>query len=69
MTGKETILFKLDELNIHYEVFNHEPIMTMEQGKDIERRMGVPAIKTLLMVNHQKQYFMVLLPAEKRLAR
>lgn len=58
---------KLDELGIRYEVFGHEPIMTMEQGKDIEKRMGVPAVKTLLLVNHHKQFFMVLLPAEKKL--
>lgn len=67
MNAKETILAKLDELNIPYKVFNHEPIMTMEQGKDIEKQMGVPAVKTLLLVNHHKQFFMVLLPAEKKL--
>ena len=67
MTAKETILTKLDELNISYKVFNHEPIMTMEQGKDIEKQMGVPAVKTLLLVNHHKQFFMVLLPADKKL--
>lgn len=67
MTTKETILAKLNELSIHYEVFNHEPIMTMEQGKGIEKRMGVPAVKTLLLVNHHKQYFMVLLPPDKKL--
>ncbi len=67
MTTKETILAKLDKLGIHYEVFNHEPIMTMEQGKSVEKQMGVPAIKTLLMTNNHKQYFMVLLPADKKL--
>lgn len=67
MNAKETILAKLDELGIPYEVFNHEPIMTMEQGKDIEKQMGVPAVKTLLLVNHHKQFFMGLLPAEKKL--
>lgn len=39
----------------------------MEQGKDIEKRMGVPAVKTLLLVNHHNQFFMVLLPSEKKL--
>lgn len=67
MTTKETVLAKLDALNIHYDVFNHEPIMTMEQGKAVEKEMGVPAVKTLLLVNHQKEFFMVLLPADKRL--
>lgn len=67
MAAKETILARLDELNIPYAVFNHEPIMTMEQGKDIEKRMGVPAVKTLLLVNHHHQYFMVLLAADKKL--
>lgn len=39
----------------------------MEQGKAVERQIGVPAIKTLLLVKHQKQFFMVLLPADKKL--
>lgn len=67
MTTKETILVKLDALDIHYDVFNHAPIMTMEQGKAVEKQIGVPAVKTLLLVNHHKNFFMVLLPAEKRL--
>ena len=67
MTTKDIILSKLKELDIPYKVFNHEPIMTMEQGKDIEKQMGVSAIKTLLLANHHKQFFMFLLPAEKKL--
>lgn len=41
MTTKYIILSKLKELDIPYKVFNHEPILTMEQGKDIEKQMGV----------------------------
>lgn len=67
MTTKETVLAKLDALNIHYDVFNHEPIMTMEQGKAVEKQIGIPAVKTLLLVSHHKEFYMVLLPAEKRL--
>lgn len=66
MTPKETILAKLRALNIAHTVFQHPPLMTMEQGREVERQMGAVAIKTLLLADRH-QHFMALLPAERRL--
>lgn len=61
------VLRKMADMGIVCQPFMHEAILTVEQGLAIKVRMDIPAVKTLMLTNRQKKFFMVLLPGLKRL--
>ena len=63
---KEYILSVLHDLNISYESLSHAPIMTVAEGTEIAKSLGVISCKNLFLVNKQKEYFLYLLPGNKR---
>lgn len=64
---KEYICSVLHSLGINYESVLHSPIMTVAEGKDIAKSLGVTSCKNLFLVNKQKEYFLYLLPGDKKL--
>lgn len=58
---KEEILNKLDQLHINYTKVDHEAIDTMAGLKDIEKKLGCPIAKNLLLCNRQKTKFYLLM--------
>lgn len=64
---KEYIFNVLHSLGISYESVSHSPIMTVAEGKDIAKSLGVTSCKNLFLVNKQKEYFLYLLPGDKKL--
>lgn len=65
---KEYILSVLHDLNISYESLSHAPIMTVAEGTEIAKSLGVISCKNLFLVNKQKEYFLYLLPGNKQLS-
>ena len=56
----------LDELNIEYWRVDHEPAMTMEACLEIDKTLGAPTCKNLLLCNRQMtDFYLLLIPADK----
>lgn len=65
---KQIIIDFLEELHMDYEQLEHGPIMTMAEGDSIARKLNVTACKSLFLCNRQQEYFLLLLPQNKKLA-
>lgn len=63
---KKQIFVLLDSLNISYQLMNHAPIFTVEEGNNIALQLGVTACKSLLLKNKQNMYFLLLVKGEKK---
>lgn len=61
------LLRYLDNLKIKYEVFRHKPVFTVEESKSI--KASIPGIhtKNLFLKDEKSRFYLVCLPAEKRL--
>ena len=56
----------LDKLNVEYDRVDHEPAMTMEACAEIDRVLGAPTCKNLLLCNRQKtDFYLLLMPGDK----
>ena len=60
------ILEKLDELNIKYEIQEHEAVYTVEDLKDVFLKMEGIGCKNLFLKDAKKKLFLYTLPAAKR---
>ena len=57
----------LDELNIYFERVDHEPAMTIEACKDVEKVLGATICKNLFLCNTQKtNFYLLVMPGEKK---
>lgn len=65
---KEYICGVLKSLGISYESLSHAPIMTVAEGTGIAEELGVTPCKNLFLVNKQIEYFLYLLPGNKKLS-
>lgn len=65
-TIQEKICGLLDRLDITYQSLDHAPVMTMEEGLERASILGFTPCKSLFLCNKQQEYFMVLLPADKK---
>lgn len=63
---KQQILKQLDGLNLSYEVHEHEPIYTVEEGRKIAASIDSLCCKSLFVKNKKKQYFLVVIESNKR---
>lgn len=60
------ILDILDKLEIDYTMIEHEPVFTCEQAQFVKTLINGAGCKNLFLRNNKKQYFMYVLPDEKR---
>lgn len=58
----------LDRLGISYERIDHQVTMTMEACSEIDKTLGAPTCKNLLLCNRQNtDFYLLLLPGDKAL--
>lgn len=62
----ESILNILTSLNISYEVLEHEPLLTMQDGLEVEKKLKIVPCKNLLLVNRQHEFFLLMVSGDKR---
>lgn len=60
------ILDILDKLEIDYTMIEHEPVFTCEQAQFVKTLINGEGCKNLFLRNNKNQYFMYVLPDEKR---
>lgn len=58
----------LSDKNIGYMRYQHKPIFTVEDGREIADALGIEPCKTLFLVNRQKQPYMLLTAGDKRIS-
>ena len=63
---KEKILQMLDDLGIVYQLLEHAPIMTMEEGLSIAKQLNIKPCKNLFLVDKQGQHYLLLLDGDKK---
>ena len=57
----------LDSLGITYERVDHEPAMTIEACKEIDRTLGISICKNLFLCNRQEtNFYLLMLPGDKK---
>lgn len=66
MSSSESILKTLTSLNISYEVLEHEPLLTMQDGLEVEKKLKIVPCKNLLLVNRQHEFFLLMVSGDKR---
>lgn len=66
--ASKEIAYFLAEKNIGYIRYSHKPIFTVEDGKEIAEHLGIKPCKTLLLVNRQHQYYMLVTTGDKRVS-
>ncbi|MBQ1302295.1 MAG: prolyl-tRNA synthetase associated domain-containing protein [Firmicutes bacterium] len=57
---------ELERLNIKYERVDNDSVEAMEECVDISAKLGAEIRKTIVVCNKKKQFFLVILPADKR---
>ncbi|MBO6156886.1 MAG: hypothetical protein J6O24_05575, partial [Succinivibrio sp.] len=60
------VLKTLTSLNISYEVLEHEPLLTMQDGLCVEQKLKIVPCKNLLLVNRQHEFFLLMISGDKR---
>jgi len=59
----------LDELKIPYECVENDVVEAMEECKEIDEKLGTEIRKSIFLCNRKKTaFFLVIMPAEKRLS-
>ena len=63
-----TVFELLDELGVKYELHEHDPIFTIEEGKDLHKKFkGVDAKSLLLRDKKKKNFFLAVVKGDKRM--
>ena len=66
-TSKEKAYEVLDKLEVEYEKYEHEPIYTIEEAEELDKRMGLEICKNLFMsTRHSTEFYLILMPGSKR---
>ena len=66
MSSSESILNTLTSQKISYEVLEHEPLLTMQDGLYVEQKLKIVPCKNLLLVNRQHEFFLLMISRDKR---
>ena len=66
MSSSESILNTLTSQKISYEVLEHEPLLTMQDGLCVEQKLKIVPCKNLLLVNRQHEFFLLMISGDKR---
>lgn len=62
---KQEVLRRLEELDIPFQVHDHPPIWTVEEGRKIAAEISSLCCKSLLVKN-KKKFFLIVLESNKR---
>lgn len=65
--GSMTIFERLDQLNISYQVIEHEPIATIEEAKKVSNQIDGVGCKCLFLKDKHKHYYLVLMNENNRM--
>ncbi len=60
------VLDTLNKLNISYQVLEHAPLLTMQDGLDVEKTLNLCPCKNLLLKNRQHEYFLLMISGDKK---
>jgi len=63
----KTLQKYLEEHNIEYIQHKHPPVFTVEESKNIKQNIPGIHTKTLFLKTEEKNYYLVCIPADKRL--
>lgn len=64
---EQNIYKMLEELEIEFSYIDHDPALDMAAVEEMDAQLGLPLCKNLFLRNNNKsQYYMILLPGEKR---
>ena len=55
-----------NELNVSYEILEHEAVYTVEESKKIDNELDGVGCKNLFLTDRKGKYFLVVLPEDKR---
>lgn len=66
MSKSSPVLETLKELNIPYQALEHEPLLTMQDGLEVERKLMLTPCKNLLLKNRQHEYFLLMVYGDKK---
>ena len=66
MTLEENIVKMLEDNNISYEVFNHEPVFTNPAMAEALNVSEAETVKSLVLLTKEKQMVVLVLPGNKR---
>lgn len=57
----------LDKLGIKYERYEHEPVMTIEEAAELDKKMGLEICKNLfLSTRHSTEFYLLLMQGSKK---
>lgn len=57
----------LDKLGIKYERYEHEPVMTIEEAAELDKKMGLEICKNLfLSTRHITEFYLLLMQGSKK---
>ena len=57
----------LDNLKIEYEVYQHEPMFTIEAAEEMDKKIGVPICKNLfLSTRHSTEFYLLFMQGHKK---
>ena len=66
LENKAKVYALLNQLQIKYKSYDHEPAFTMEICKEIEKVIASPICKNLFLCNRQKtNFYLLLMPGDK----
>ena len=65
-TVKHDVMDRLDQMGISYHALEHQPILTVAEGKLIAEQQGALCCKTLFLKT-KRAFYLLMLPADKKL--
>ena len=66
-SSQEKAFEVLKKLEIEYELYEHEPLYTIEAAEELDKKTGVDICKNLfLSTRHSTEFYLILMPGNKR---
>ena len=65
-TVKQEVMARLDQMGISYHALEHQPILTVAEGKLIAEQQGALCCKSLFLKT-KRAFYLLMLPADKKL--
>ncbi len=63
---KQEVMARLDQMGIPYHALEHQPILTVAEGRLIAEQQGALCCKSLFLKT-KRAYYLLMLPADKKL--
>ena len=65
-TVKQEVMARLEQMGISYHALEHQPILTVAEGKLIAEQQGALCCKSLFLKT-KRAFYLLMLPADKKL--